>query len=164
MVVQGSSHWILGRNITRVSNIVQIGGSALELPNLVPADFVTMIDHEGNSHVLISRFVSLQRGYVLQADTASSGAINSRSPSIEEIPSLLNREKTMSQSQVRHTVNCVHRHACGHATYSDLRTLLIRNNLWSLHVQHYLTEVVSSHAAINEVNEANTITEGDFLN
>lgn len=47
-------------------------------------------------------------------------------------------------SSVKRLVDRVHRHVCGHPTYSDIRTRFKRNFVWTNHVQHYLVRVFSS--------------------
>lgn len=44
-------------------------------------------------------------------------------------------------------VDRIHCHICGHARYSDIRTLLQRNNLWSQDVETYLISVISKFRA-----------------
>lgn len=37
----------------------------------------------------------------------------------------------------------VHNHGCGHATFSDIRTLLVRNKLWNDNVQKYIVKTMT---------------------
>ena len=41
-------------------------------------------------------------------------------------------------------IDRVHKHVCGHAAYSDIRTLLTRIAMWTQTVQHYLDRVTHS--------------------
>ena len=56
LVIEGSSQWVLGRNITRTCNILHIGRHALQLPS-VSNEFVSLMDHDRHSHVPIGRFL-----------------------------------------------------------------------------------------------------------
>lgn len=44
-------------------------------------------------------------------------------------------------SKLRCIVDHMHRHTCGHASYTEVRTLLARNGLWSEQVQSYLDSI-----------------------
>lgn len=56
-------------------------------------------------------------------------------------------DEIASWSSVKKLVDKVHKHVCVHATFSDIRTLLVRNLLWSDQVQRYLVRVVSQFAS-----------------
>ena len=45
--------------------------------------------------------------------------------------------------ELKRVVDRIHRHVCGHASFSDIRTLLVRNKLWSPEVQAYLSKTVA---------------------
>ena len=45
-------------------------------------------------------------------------------------------------SQLKRIVDRVHEHTCGHAIFSDIRSLLKRNQLWTSAVEHYLSTVI----------------------
>ena len=44
--------------------------------------------------------------------------------------------------QLKRIVDRAHEHTCGHATFSDIRSLLSRNQLWTPAVEHYLSTVI----------------------
>lgn len=48
-----------------------------------------------------------------------------------------------SCSSVRLFVHRVQRHVCGHTTYTDIKTLLTRTDIWNEIKQHYLSAVMS---------------------
>lgn len=56
IVIDGSSHLVLGRNITRLCNIVHLWNRGLQIP-LGDAAFLWMFDYDQNSHVASDRFV-----------------------------------------------------------------------------------------------------------
>lgn len=137
IVVDGSSQWIIGRNLTRKCNIEYIGRSSIRLPTIEPTDFIQMYDFDLHSHVNIDRFLNLNYGSrVLSPSPAVLAADNVLQASYVNTPS-------MNWSQIRRIVDRVHKHVCGHATYSDIRTLLDRNKLWTGQTQKYLSELLS---------------------
>lgn len=73
-------------------------------------------------------------------DVITTSASNIQSPTNS---TLMQNPILTSWDSVKKVVDRVHRHVCGHATFSDMRTLLIRNRLWSNEVQHYLSQTVS---------------------
>lgn len=56
VVIDGSSQWALGRNLTSMCNIVHIGSHTLQLPTS-DNQVVSMIDHNRHSHISLDRFV-----------------------------------------------------------------------------------------------------------
>lgn len=47
-----------------------------------------------------------------------------------------------SSKAVKNTVEKVHKHICGHAPYSNIKLLLIRNNFWNDSAERYLNDAV----------------------
>lgn len=126
-MIQGSSGWILGQNLTRKCNIVHIGGNALLLPN---GDELSQTDAGHHSYVLLNSF--------LKPDIRSSSLLClSASPSTGASDILDNWAKL---SRVVHQDN---RHTCGYALYFDTRKLLTGNGLWNDQVQQYLASIVA---------------------
>lgn len=152
IVIEGSSQWIFGRNITRVCNIIHLGRHALQLPCDDP-DYLSLIDHDNHSHVSLDRFVPPPDHNLLYAHVGTTvtaapvldasdtpGTVDINHNSLHLTPS----DAVSSWSSVKRLVDRIHKHVCGHASYSDVRTLLLRNRLWTNQVQHYLVQVFSS--------------------
>lgn len=57
------------------------------------------------------------------------------------IPSASSSSRPLSE--VKRIVDRVHNHTCGHSTFSDMKSLLHRNNFWSPAVMKYLTEIIT---------------------
>lgn len=112
-----------------------IGSNSIRLRGIVPNDRVQMYDYCHRSHVELSRFIG------------SNYQPQSRSPAIFAATNVMTASKPtcveMSWSALRRVVDRVHSHVCGHASYSDTRTLLVRNNLWNENVQNYLSKLIS---------------------
>lgn len=89
-----------------------------------------MVDDSFHSYISINRFVSnkLQNPPSVQTLTSTSSSFHSAS---EDWPRL------------RRIIDRVHKHVCGHASFSYMRTLLLRNKLWTPKVQSYLVEKVT---------------------
>lgn len=49
----------------------------------------------------------------------------------------------MSWVRIKRVVDRVHEHTCGHAKYSDINTLLVRDGLWTEAVNQYLTDIIA---------------------
>lgn len=148
LVIEGSSQWILGRNITLLCNIIHLGRHALQMP-CGESEYISLIDFDRHSHVPIDRFIPHNSSVDIMSEcssnTGSTGyfaSLTLESTSDMETPPLsspFRKPLLSSWDSVKSLVNRVHRHVYGHATFSDMRTLFIRNRLWTNEVQHYLS-------------------------
>lgn len=152
IVIEGSSQWILGRNITRRCNIIHLDRHVLQLP-CSKSEYISLIDFNRHSHVSLDRFIpqntlsQVVSSYVsnptepITAPDKTSNIITdvNRFP----ISSEHTKHSLSSWDSVKKLVDSVNRHVCGHSTFTDMRTLLLRNGLWNDGVQHYLSRVVS---------------------
>lgn len=129
LVLDGSSQWVIGRNVTHQSDIVHVDGNLLSIPkphnNRIT---VSMIDHDLHSYIPFASFMRAAPS-VLTANLSLSNALQSK-------------PQTKSWTELKHVIDKVHKHVCGHATFSDIGILLDRNDLWSDEVEHYLRSVV----------------------
>lgn len=125
LVLDGYSQWVFGRNVTRKSDIVHADGNLLSI--LTPHNnriTVSMIYYDLHSHI---PFASLMRAApsVLTANMALLSDVQSK-------------PQTKSWAELKKVTYKVHKHVCGHATFSDIQILLDQNDLWSDQVEHYL--------------------------
>ena len=105
VVVDGSSPWVLGRNITSKCDIVHIGGNFIRFPPSSDgvSDTLTMIDFDLHSYVPItntspsvnSPSVVTLAGFRAQIETLKQVPVNNR-----------------SWSQLKRIVDRVHNHTC----------------------------------------------------
>ena len=111
LVLQGSSQWVLGRNITRKADIEHIDRNALTFKAHGEHDCITLTNSEFLSYIMLSRFVK---------------------PNMEE--TVLNglSGRMLDQkpwTEIKSIIDKVHKHVCGHANFTDFQLLLKRNEL-----------------------------------
>ena len=133
IAVDGSRPWVIGRNVTRKCDIVHINGNHIRFPpENGLSDTTTMIDFDQHSYIPLSSVdfssqvsppVFCLAGFTAQMD---------------DDPDTSAPDSNRSWPQLKRIVDRVHEHTCGHSTFSDIRSLLSRNQLWSPAVEHYL--------------------------
>jgi len=129
LVIEGSSQWIIGRNVTQLCNIVRIGKNMLELPN--NSGSISLRNYDLHCYVPYEIFCSqssFERGNMATMFCAAA-----KLDTFEDI---------RPWKDVKSIVDKVHKHVCGHSNYSDMRILLERNNLWNKEVEKYLPLVL----------------------
>lgn len=133
IIVDGSSPWVIGRNVTRECNIIHISGHFLRLPKLNnQIDRITMIDHDHHSYIPLESVMLPNDG---SDNTCKLAGFSARARGINNIDQ-------MEWPVLKRILDKVHVHVCGHASFSDIKTLLQRNNLWNHATEHYVTETV----------------------
>lgn len=130
LIISGPSGWVTARNITHSCNMRRINRIVLELPG----GRVVLYHYS----CWFCSFPQCNRFLRLLANLFPVFLWLSAALSASELEVLDNLAKLCR------VVNHVHRHECGHATYSDMETLLCCNKLWNEHVQPCL-ETTFSH-------------------
>lgn len=135
IVVDGSSPWVTGRNVTRKCDIILIYGNFIRLPLLNgSSDTLPMSDFQDNSYLPLS--------CVLQPVTTSPTPTQLTGFTAQiDVSSTATPPRPWSEG--KRIVDRVHNNTCGHATYSDTKSLLYRNILWTPTVMKYLTEIIN---------------------
>lgn len=132
-MIEGSSQWVLGRNVTRPYDIIHIGAHEIRFPS---NDALPMIDYNRLSYIPMctvlcaskeSPTISTLAGFNAEIEESTLGSQN------------LNRP----WNEIKRIVDKVHKHVCGHSPFSDMRLLLQRNGIWNNAIQHYLSTTVS---------------------
>lgn len=131
LVIEGSSQWILGRNVTKKCNIVHIGGNFLELPD---QSRIPITNKDFHSYISGKLFFSKENTW----DEGMKYKLFCAAATIQ------NETSSRSWAELRKIVDKVHKHVCGHSTYSDIKILLQRNNLWNDEVMKYLARTIES--------------------
>lgn len=138
LVIEGSSQWIIGRNVTTHCDIIHSNGNYLRMKN---GSTITLHDHDMHSYVPYTAFCKTKLDYtaetMLFCATASIPSIQSARPWVE----------------LKHVIDKVHSHVCGHASFSDMKVLLQRNGLWSDEAMKYLARVIETCAGCSHTSD-----------
>ena len=126
LVLDGSSQWIIGENVTQHSNIMHIGQNALQFVTDGVSDTFTMIDNNFLSYLPMSVFSSE----------------NNEAPVLSCLNG--NISKKPSRNQVKAIVDKVHKQVCGHTNLTDMRLILQCNGLWNDIVCDYASQLIES--------------------
>lgn len=110
LVLDGSSQWVIGKNVTGRSNILHIDYNALQFM----ADGV--IDHFSMTTIGLLSYLPMS---VFSNEPCNTSALSCLS-------GILLKDRPWSQ--VKSIADKVHKHVCGHANFTDVRLLLERNS------------------------------------
>lgn len=125
LVLSGSSQWVFGRNITSKSNIMQLNNAGMVIPGPDSERIrLPIIEHDMHIYLPLSLFINPRQPDIVQVLSGMA---------VDASPAALNK-----------ILNRVHTHVCGHATYSDIKTLLQRNNIWSDQAESQLQTMVAT--------------------
>lgn len=122
LVIQASSQWVIGRNVTRHCDVLHIGENRLMLPS------------QGETSVLLATAMVTQdlHRYL----PLSVFFLGNLKPSLDEcvranyaIVAIHSSETVRACNQLRAVVHQTHRHICGHSSYEDMKLLLKRNDV-----------------------------------
>ena len=93
---------------------------------------ISMVDHDLHSYVPYATF---SRAVPEKHHSASLNALCASSAHNTGI---------RPWNEVKRIIDKVHKHICGHASFSDIRTLLERNDMWSKEVEKYISSTVET--------------------
>lgn len=110
IVLEGSSQWVIGKQVTRKCKIDHMSRHALLFFNGRCMDSISIVDHEFLSYISLSRFFT--RGNNQTLSCLNANVLYQRP--WHEIKKILDK---------------VHRHVCGHASFTDFKLLFERNGL-----------------------------------
>ena len=129
LVIEGSSKWIVGRNITKHGNIQRIGGNLLELSTKNETGVqmtISLIDHDLHCYLPLSAF----------------GLVSNNAQAYCAVFSFAAKASNRPLGEIKAIVDKVHKHVCGHASLRNMQILLERNDLWSNEVKTFLHQTV----------------------
>lgn len=122
---------MIGRNVTSKANIENTGRNAIVFVTKGVEDCISTINRDFLSFIQLDRFIpSLPETNINQGSTLSYMSAMSLTES--------------SWSDVKRIIDKIHKHVCGHASFSDFKLLPERNFLWNDAVSRYLSEVVNA--------------------
>lgn len=127
IVLRGSSQWIVGRNVTRKADIQHINGNALVfcVGELDERDSIKLFNDKFLSYIPMDRFSQTK-------NFSSISALSAR-----PVPK-------RTWNEIKHIIEKVHKHVCGHASFSDFKMLLERNNIWNAAVEEYICQLINN--------------------
>ena len=124
LILQGSSHWVIGRNVIRKENIEHLDRNAIAFMADGEIYYISLIDSGFLSYILLDRFTeSGESNCVIQC-------VNG------------NTLKDKTWKEVTAILDKVHKHVCGHANYTDFQILFERNDLWNDAVVSYISQFI----------------------
>lgn len=134
-VLQGSSHWSVGRNVTRKADILDTSSNCFQLTaNDGSYEFIFLLDYDMHFYIPVSAFICAQSS---NAQSYNSDACVVSSMFVKSI-------QDCSWQTVKHIVYKVHRLVCGDFHYFDIKLWWTRNKFWKESVQRYLTNTVET--------------------
>eukprot|EP00171_Calliarthron_tuberculosum_P017605 IDg17605t1 len=135
LIIQGSSQWVIGRNVTKMCNIVHFNGNYIQIP--YPdgtTGTISLTDQEYHSFV----------PYKVFCQDCSHLSSSQRSRLYCATAQFDQQPSARPWAELKKIVDKVHKHVCGHSSYSDIKILLQRNNLWNHEVMKYLSEQIET--------------------
>lgn len=133
LLISGSSQWVVGRNVTSLCNIIHMNDNALEFTTPDGTnDFISLIDQDFHCFIPYERFMSESTVPNLSTSCVFFCATAQVSKSLSDL----------SWPKRKSIVDKVHQHVCGHSSFTDIKTLLERNNIWNADVHKYLSSVI----------------------
>lgn len=119
LVIDGSSNWVTGHNVTSRRNILQLDGNCMILCGLNGQRIVLLvIDADHHFYLPMKLFTTRESSSYSQAVIATAMA--------------------MLWSEVRPINDKVHKNVCGNSTFADMKVVLQRNGEWSDTASTYL--------------------------
>lgn len=129
ITIDGSSQWIVGRNVTASCNIEHINGHYLSFPvqNRTEMDTISMLHYSDHSYLPASIFTSAEI-----------------SPDMSPVLALTCSVKTASLSwaTVKRVIDKVHMHVCSHSSYEDIKLMEKRNQIWDKQCRTFLSRML----------------------
>lgn len=130
VIMQFSSQWVIGRNLTRFSNLVHVYGHCiLLLLTKGHRECISMVDYDRHSYLPVSSVVMRKKKHPVKSHL---DGIKTSSPDDPIHP----------WREVLRIIDRVHNATCGHFTFSDMRTLLQQSSLWSPEAPDHLPHSV----------------------
>lgn len=140
LVIDGSSQWVVGRNVTNYCDILHVNQNILKLPPDASGNSqgsVTLVDRDMHTYIPHTAFT-------FQAETLTPRHETTLFCATAHIDGNLAKKPW---KDLKNIVDKVHKHVCGHSTYSDIKILLERNELWNAHVDKYLQRTLEECTA-----------------
>lgn len=128
LIIEGSSPWVLGRNVTSKADIIYLNVNYLKV--MIDETVNTLQLKYGRDHSFIDR------SKFFHADFKSVNDPESRA--------ICTHSASMTWKNNKRIVDRVHQHVCGHASFNDIKMLLMRNHIWNENCMKYLAQVLDT--------------------
>ena len=139
LVIEGSSQWLIGRNVTTKGDILHASGDILRFPSKDGTCItLSLVTHDMHSFLEKERFY--HKEYCSLHDNSMTTLLANASTHPKEMP----------WSQRKDVIHKVHNHVCGHSNFRDIRLLLERNGIWNDDCYKYLGHVLDSCQSCHE--------------
>jgi len=134
LVIEGASQWVVGRNFTNYCDILHIRKHAVQLPCDDPSlvDYVSYVDHDMHSYIPYKVFGPHATIEARPNENALFCATAQIDASTQSRP----------WTTTKKIIDKVHKHVCGHSSFTDMKVLLERNDLWDDSAHEYLSNVM----------------------
>ena len=138
VVVKGSSQWIVGPNGTTKCDTIHTNGNYLKMPYDSRTALQTFEFHSYMTHEISFK----KEGYSSFQAKLFCATVD-----------LNDSENQTPWSELKKIIDKVHKHVYGHASISDFKILLERNNLRNEEVEKYLNRGIKSITSCNNTSE-----------
>lgn len=120
LAIDGNRKWVIGIGITKYCHVLHMDQICLQLIGNGVKDYFSVIAKNLLSYIPMSAYMSdASEKYIMSYMTA-------------------NIKEERSWSYVKAIVSKVHRHVCGHASFTCIRIVLEQNDLWSDEVTEHV--------------------------
>ena len=149
IVIEGSSEWLIGRNVTTKCDTIHPNGKFLKINDYVN---ILLLNVDMHSYIPSSIFLKQATESHSTYQTKMFCATGTIHDSIYSCP----------WPELKEIIDKVHKHLWGHASLSGTQILLQRNNLWSTEIEKYLNRVVTSCTDCAKTHELKQAREVSF--
>eukprot|EP00171_Calliarthron_tuberculosum_P022021 IDg22021t1 len=133
LVIDGSSQWVIGRNVTRFCDIIHVGENLIRFSNKSITGSISLIENDFHSYLPYKIFIA-----------QFNGTRNPNTAMFCATAKFKQSKNTELWSTKKKVIDKVHRHVCGHSSFNDIKILLERNGMWCSSVQKYLCSVLET--------------------
>lgn len=123
VVIEGSNQWVIGKNVTSMTNLIHIGKNAIEIMGENGKEYISMVNRNRISYIPITSFNESNKTNMI----ANFNDITVNELSWKEVTSIIDK---------------FHKNVCGHANLTDIKVFLERNNMWNDAVEKYVSDIM----------------------
>lgn len=125
LVVEGYSQQLIGRNVTFKANSTLSGKNAIEISNDGENDYISMVVRDRSSFIPMSSFNVMNDEHVSVMWCLNGNTVENK-----------------QRDHFKTIVVMVHKQVCGTATFTNIKILLRRIDMWNESVKKYVSHLV----------------------